>query len=340
MAVRTDENVDESEMAGLAPEERAALEAEAGDGETGEDESPAEGGEGETPEEKLARETAEAKAAALAAAAKKAAEKVAPPEGETAEEKAAREAAELKAGTKKAAEDTAENKTVADEDEEEPFIPFYQADPVPDFAKKIEALNTRLVKAKDDFKEGKLEVDEYDAERDSIEKERVNLQGQQWKAELVEQQNAQTSDQRWAWECRAFYRQVLREEQIDYADSIRLHTRLDEEVRRLAGDPAFKDKPGRWFLDEAHKLVKKELGLIPRRDDKETPTPKPAAKPDTRKPDRSTIPKTLQGVPQAGGDDDTGNSEFAALENMEGLELEAALARLPADKAARYLRGE
>jgi hypothetical protein len=64
-------------------------------------------------------------------------------------------------------------------------------------------------------------------------------------------------ERHWQWEVNRFMRDVRKKhEGIDYADSIRLNTALDAEVKALANKPENADKPGRWFLREAHKKVK------------------------------------------------------------------------------------
>jgi len=59
----------------------------------------------------------------------------------------------------------------------------------------------------------------------------------------------------------------------------------------------------------------------------------------TRRPDLRSVPPSLSAVPNAGADDpSTGESEFAYLEKLSGLELEAELARMSPSKVDRYLR--
>jgi hypothetical protein len=52
--------------------------------------------------------------------------------------------------------------------------------------------------------------------------------------------------------------------------------------------------------------------------------------------DRKIVPKTLGGLPAAAADS-PGGGEFSHLDNLTGMELESAIARLPAEQAERYL---
>ena len=201
------------------------------------------------------------------------------------------------------------------------------------------------------FKAGDLDIDAFNTERDRIEAEREALRSAKVKADIASETQVQTSEQRWAWEVSRFIRRTAREEEIDYAKPL-LNAALDSQIKALANDAANKDKDSSWFLKEAHRIVKTELGLgkkaaavepgaaelkaAAEKKDREARAAATAA----RRPDRKGLPKSLSGVPSAGTDGGADEGEFASLDKLSGIELENALARLPKTEADRYLRAE
>lgn len=312
--------------------------------------------------EKAAKEAEAAKDdQAKQAAAKKATEDAAAAEAAAADARKSAEekAAEAKAAAEKKAADeaaaaAAAAKPAPDDDDAPPFTPRYVAQPVEDFDKKMTALNERTTAALAKFKDGSITIEDYNAERDTVEKERAELREANLKATIAAEQAVQTGEQRWQWEIERFFRRVFRTEGIDYADSRRLNGALDTEVKRLAGLKENEDKNSQWFLEEAHKNVKASLNLTSKAGagDKAAAEAAAAAAEAKRKADEAATAAALKGrkvdkaklAPDVGGaakagDEDTGGGEFAALDKLEGMELEAALARLTPDQQARYLAG-
>jgi hypothetical protein len=148
---------------------------------------------------------------------------------------------------------------------------------------------------------------------------------QNLKAEIAAEQNEQVSAQLWDRQIADFM-----EDHPEYTTSKIRHVALDSVVKDLGSNPANADKPGRWFLREAHKIVQAEFGGGTQ--DKPAETSKPVS----RKPDLSTVPKTLANVPPADNSGEATN-EFAKLDKLVGLEHERELARLSPDQQARYL---
>jgi hypothetical protein len=154
---------------------------------------------------------------------------------------------------------------------------------------------------------------------------------------VFEDMGRQQAQQQWQWEVSRFMRTVKKTEGIDYADAKNAHLNkfLDSAVKLLANDPDNADRDSEWFLEEAHRMTRARysLGGAPAQG---------AAKPSAngpRRPDLRSVPPSLSAVPNAGADDSsTGESEFAYLEKLSGLELEAELARMSPSKVDRYLR--
>ncbi|GHC72675.1 hypothetical protein GCM10007320_08710 [Pseudorhodoferax aquiterrae] len=128
-----------------------------------------------------------------------------------------------------------------------------------------------------------------------------------------------------------------------------IQAEFDRAIRMFAGEAGARglsDRPGdlaasREALKEASEYVLRRHGktaaapaavLAPAT----PPASAPAAQTKPRAPvDRSTLPPTLASVPVAA--DATISNEFAHLENLDGAELERALARLTPDQQERYL---
>ena len=208
-----------------------------------------------------------------------------------------------------------------------------------------------MKEATENFKAGDMTLEDYDAERAKVERERRDLDAAKLKADIASEQQVQTAEQRWTWEINRFYRRVAKEEGVNYTGSTLLLSALDTRVKELANMRENQDKDSTWFLEEAHRQVKAELGIGKKASEVGDDDTAKRAKADAearkklaeqaaaRRPPRKDLPKDLGGLPAAGSDTGGGEDEFAQLDNLEGMELENALARMPKEKADRYLTG-
>jgi hypothetical protein len=194
----------------------------------------------------------------------------------------------------------------------EPPATVYIAAPVPDYHQRVGALDQRVADAEGKFKSGELTFDEFRAEERNIADERRQLDEARLKSEISREQAEQSAAARWRWECDTFMSQALRDEGIDYVTKPLLWVAFDAEVRRLGQDVANEGKPGRWFLEQAHENVKRQIGI--------------EATASIRSDDAGL-------VHDHGGDD-----EFARLDALSGLDLERALSRMSPEQAEKYLR--
>ena len=102
---------------------------------------------------------------------------------------------------------------------------------------------------------------------------------------------------------------------------------LDSQVKILANDAANNRRPASWFLEEADRLVRSRFNVAGEQ--------KPKT-PGNRQPDLSVVPKTLSNLPAADLSE-TDSGEFAYLEKLDGIALEAALRKLTPEQEQRYL---
>lgn len=213
----------------------------------------------------------------------------------------------------------------------------YEVRHIQDFDVKIGEFDKQRAELVTKFKEGELAFEEFLVKDREIQKEEAKLRNDESDAVTMERLNEQNASRTWFSNVKAFIAEVKRVEGINY-DSVALNAALDSTVKALATDPANAEKPQAWFLREAHRLVKADLGLPPRSAPKPAdPAPKPVQK--GRAPDLNEVPPTLRKVPAAAPNDPKGEDEFAHLDQLEGLELEEALAKLTPAEQNRYLRG-
>lgn len=197
------------------------------------------------------------------------------------------------------------------------FVPKYHAPAVEDYTTRIQSLDQA-------FQDGTLELVDYNRQRDELVRAQL-------KAEISAEQNAQVEEQLWAREISDFM-----DAHKEYKESKFRHAALDIAVKDLAADEANADKPGRWFLREAHKIVEKEFGAQAKESPEQPNNDNKPGEKQSRKPDLSGVPKTLAHLPAAELPDTGSVDEFAHLDRLTGLELEQAVARLSPAERERY----
>lgn len=238
------------------------------------------------------------------------------------------------------AEGTKDEAQAADEEDEQ-FIPVYQAPKVENYDEQVKALAAERSAVLAKFKNGELEASDMDEQLEAIDSKRRDLDAAKTKADISEEQAAQTAHQKWQWEIGRFMRRAKEHDGVDYAQDTIMHAALDAQVKALGADPKHADKPQAWFLNEAHRLLRAKFGAA----DAATDTGKAdkGAKPKipSRKPDLRRVPTSVAQLPGAGTDEGGGDGEFAHLSKLSGIELEAAVASMsPAQQDRWYREGQ
>lgn len=212
--------------------------------------------------------------------------------------------------------------------------PSYTAELPADIEVKQQAISTELGELRDKFKAGDIDVDDYEAQRDTLLDQRGELNKAITKAEISQEMQQQSAQQAWQAAIERTFDAAVKPEQggIDYRKDQAKAADLDLFVRRLAEDQANADKDMDWFLTEGHRRVKALHGIAA------TPAPAPAAPVQTRKSPIDAAPKTLAQVPGADGPGDVAG-EFADLDALYGDALEDAVARLSPAQRAKYEQG-
>lgn len=211
----------------------------------------------------------------------------------------------------------------------------YQAAVLPaDFQEQISATHTAQSDLLQRFQEGDLEVSEYVAELSKITELRDALMAAKIKAEISHEMEEQASAREWQQAVHRFLDRVAKSEQVDYRTDAARARDLDTFVKVLANDPENAQQNSEWFLQEAHKLVNARRGTVPATGN-ENPTTN--ERPAPRNPNLKAIPKTLANVPGSDGPGDV-SDEFWAIDSLDGMDLETAIARMTPAQREKYAR--
>lgn len=199
-------------------------------------------------------------------------------------------------------------------------------------------LRAELDKLKKEFRSGDLDVDldEYEEKRDELQAKLAKLNT---RAEIYEN-NARINEGRW----QAFKDKVWKETQatakedgVDYSDQ-KLAGQFDKALRFLGSDPDNGGKSLRWFFQEAHAMVAARFGAKPSRGAEQiTVKAKPGVKDavSARSRNLPKAPPSLGKLPEAGAEA-IGQDEFSHLDNLSGLQLERAIAKMSKEQRERY----
>lgn len=211
----------------------------------------------------------------------------------------------------------------------------YAAALPPDYADKVAALQQESDDLAAKFRDGTIDIDEFQTESAAIATRRDDLVVQRAKAEISSEMSEQTAVQQWEGTVARFVK-ASADQPIDYNKNAAALEDLDQFVRVLSNKPEHEDKSGEWFLKEAHKRV---LALHAVDEAKPTPPqPNTPEKPAVRKAPVASIPKTLAQVPGSDGVGDLAG-EFADIEALDGFDLEQAIHRMTPAQRERFAAG-
>lgn len=216
----------------------------------------------------------------------------------------------------------------------------YQA-PLPDgYQDKVKSLDDQESDLKARFKAGEMDFEEFDEKRAQIIAERDELRTARVKAEIAREMAEQNAAAQWQRAIDNLAARAATPEGggIDYRKDAEKAADLDSFVRTLANNPANAERPMEWFLSEAHKRVLALHGLAPARPAASASADPVAEAKAKRRPPVDAVPKSIAGVPGGDGPGDVGG-EFAHLDQLEGWELEEAIARLSPAQRAKYAMG-
>jgi hypothetical protein len=200
-----------------------------------------------------------------------------------------------------------------------------------DYQAKVDAIRAKEDELAQQFKDGELDFDAYRAATRELDLEREALTDMRVKAAIAQDMSQQTGEAEWIAALRAFNSTVAKADGIDYSKDLDKQADFDQFLKVLADKPDNADKSQEWFIEEAHKRVKALHGIV-------APAPN-NGKPNRRAPDMRHLPQTLADVPGSDGPGDV-SDEFAALDSLDGLAFEDALATLKRTNPAAFARYE
>lgn len=210
----------------------------------------------------------------------------------------------------------------------------YTADLPADIEEKQAAVSEKLRQLREQFKDGDLDVDEYEAQRETLVAEREAMNKAITKAEIAKEMQQQSVEQEWRAAGERAFDLAAKPEggAIDYRKDAALFADLNQFVIQLGNMQANENKSMDWFLAEAHKRVLALHG--------KTPVPQAPAAPKVvdRRPPLGAVPATLAQVPGGDGPGDVG-SEFADVDALDGDDLEQAISKMSAAQRAKYESG-
>lgn len=210
------------------------------------------------------------------------------------------------------------------------FKPSYQASLPDDFADQVKAVDDEFKGLVREFKEGNLEVEDYESRMADIYQRRDTLTQAKITADVFLQLNAQNEQQSRAWTADQFAAKVKSE--IDYQSDPEKVADFAAFAQKIESSPANANKPFEWVLQEAHKRVK-VLYDIP----VAAPTQKTLQEVKASRKPPVSVPQTLANVPGADGPGDV-SGEFVDLDGMDGMDYETAIAKMTPAQRERYLK--
>lgn len=227
-------------------------------------------------------------------------------------------------------------------------LPQYAVPEVPENAEaRIAEINTERTQLFEQHENGDIADAEFYAKLEELADEKMALLIAQNNAKTVQSINEQnqerdqrSAEQQWEDAQAAFYG---REGNDIFDPSNKEHkpvlfSALNGEVQRLSGMEENAGRSFDWLLDTAAANVRAELAIV--QAGRTKPEDKPATKPEDKpaKPKKTVkarnAPTTLGDAPVAEANEP---DEFADIDELEGMEIEQAVARMTPEQRRRFL---
>lgn len=170
----------------------------------------------------------------------------------------------------------------------------YKADVPEDFQSQMEAVSAERKDLKGQFENGDLSFEEYEEKVQAIIERREELLKASVKAEISQEMRQQQAVETWEQTVNNFLDTPV--DGIDYRADQAKFDALDRYVKILAADPENNDKDQKWFLAEAHAIVKVRSGSIDVSNKQKSPQNPPPAKADGDEEARPAF-QTLSDIP-------------------------------------------
>lgn len=170
----------------------------------------------------------------------------------------------------------------------------YKADVPEDFQSQMEAVSAERMGLKGQFENGDISFEEYEEKVQAIIERREELLKASVKAEISQEMRQQQAVETWEQTVNNFLDTPV--DGIDYRADQEKFDALDRYVKILAADPENNDKDQKWFLAEAHAIVKVRSGSIDVSNKQKSPPNTSPAKADGYEEARPAF-QTLSDIP-------------------------------------------
>lgn len=211
-------------------------------------------------------------------------------------------------------------------------------------------LDDQLKKVEDDigaldkryFEDGEIEAREYQKQMRLIADRRADLLATKQEVALVQRTNEAARSAHWQSAQAKFF-----DDRAEFANPV-MHGALDAALRSLYADAKYAGADYGFLLNKAASIVHEQISAATGGAATPAPTGNPPAVRQTPAAAAATaraakakaaiaaVPKTLGGLPTAEANPASGD-EFSHLDNLSGMELEHALAKMTPDQESRFL---
>ena len=220
-------------------------------------------------------------------------------------------------------------------DDDTTFVPQFRAEVPADAAAQIAAEKAKDAEAFGKLMDGLIDAAEYQKVKAATEARVDELRTAALQADIFNKANeqfaAQAAEREWK-RAEAAQMNAFKAEGLDYRAKPGLLAAFNVHLKALGADTKNERRDAAWFLTEAHKLTKAELGITTAAPAKPNPTPNNTP----RGVDPNDIPPTLRGVPAA-GNNAVQTDEFAHMRNLSGVAYEKAFAGLTEAQRDRFM---
>lgn len=212
-------------------------------------------------------------------------------------------------------------------DDEAPEATPYSVDVPADVDDQLKALKTEYDEAFATLMSGDMTEEAYRKIADRTQAAAKELEAKVLTANVLSEMSQQQAATDWK-RAQATEFAAFKGDGLDYGKPALLAA-YNVNLKTLAAVPENENRSARWFLREAHRLTKADLGMA-------ASAPAPAPAPAARGVDRTLIPPTLARTPPA-VDPTVAGDEFAHMGSLSGAAAERAYANMTPEQQERYL---
>lgn len=201
-----------------------------------------------------------------------------------------------------------------------------------DWQQKMDKVQNGLTELEAEWDDGEVDKEEYHRRREELRTQEKALDRQYTKAEIAADFRQSQAKQQWASDVESFFREnpQFRPTGDSPEDNDNpLYDAMDAQVIKIA--KANPSMSGREVLEKALSRFPEHL----RNPDGEKKAK--AEKKGGRKIQRRQVPPTLKDVPSSQMADTKGESRFAHLDKLDGIELEKAMAKMSEAELKAYM---